>query len=309
MTTKIRHLIVLFTFFAVGACASTPITPDLKVYEKEEGYRYKTVEMRSAEKDDIMIILAFSGGGTRAAAFSYGLMEALHDIRYGQENRRLLDEVDVISSVSGGSFTAAYYALFPQRFFTDYQETFLERNVQGDLFKGLLWPPNWFRLASPHYDRIDMAADYYDRTIFESKKFKDLLKNPRKPFIILNATDMSLGRRFEFTQDQFDLLCADLSEIPVARAVAASSAFPGLLNPITFENHAQKCREDPQRNFIPPSWINNALDRNKTSDNRRYFNAQDMSSYYQDPERKWIHLMDGGLADNIGLRGPFQRLL
>lgn len=307
MTIKIKKLITFIVIFGLNACVSASLTPELKVYEKESGYRYKMIENKSSEEDDVMLILAFSGGGTRAAAFSYGLMEALRDIRYGTKNKRLLDEVDVISSVSGGSFTSAYYALFPDSFFMEYKKVFLERNVQGDLVKAIFWPPNWFNLVSPYYDRIDMAADYYDQNIFKGKTFKDLIDKPRKPFIILNATDMSLGRRFEFTQSQFDLLCADLSDIPVARAVAASSAFPGLLSPITFENHAQKCREEKQKNFTPPSWIHNALDRDKT-DSRRYFEARDLSSYYMDPKRKWIHLIDGGLADNMGLRGPYQAL-
>ena len=49
---------------------------------------------------------------------------------------------------------------------------------------------------------------------------------------------MTLGARFEFTQDQFDLLCSDLSTVPVARAVAASSAFPILLSPLTLHNYS-----------------------------------------------------------------------
>lgn len=75
----------------------------------------------------------------------------------GNESRRLLDEVDFVNGVSGESFTAAYYALFGDRIFVDYEQRFLKRNVQGELIFRLLWPWNWVRLLSPFYDRIDLA--------------------------------------------------------------------------------------------------------------------------------------------------------
>jgi hypothetical protein len=114
---------------------------------------------------------------------------------------------------------------------------------------------------------------------------------------------MSLGRRFEFTQDQFDLLCSDLASVKVATGVAASSAFPGLLSPLTVKNFAAEgC------GYKPPDWLPNALMRDENPV-RRYAYALDFSSY-QDPKRKrnYIHLLDGGLGDNIGLRGPYVAL-
>ena len=71
--------------------------------------------------DELLLILTFSGGGTRAAAFAYGVLQTLAetDIIIDGQKPRLLDEVDGISSVSGGSFTAAYYGLFKDRIFED----------------------------------------------------------------------------------------------------------------------------------------------------------------------------------------------
>ena len=89
--------------------------------------------------------------------------------------RPLLDEVDIISSVSGGSFTAAYYGLFGDRIFDDYQDVFLSKNVQKVLINGLLNPVNWFRFMSQGFDRTEMAIDYYDRQIFEGGTFGDAL--------------------------------------------------------------------------------------------------------------------------------------
>ena len=285
---------------ALPACSSTLNTP-LAAHNPSAGYRYGTLAADGRD-DELLVILAFSGGGTRAAAFSFGLLEALRDARYASDRgpRRLLDDVDVIASVSGGSFTAAYYALFRERLFDDFPAAFLHRDIEGELIGRALWPPNWFRLARKDFDRINLAAELYDATVFQGRTFADLLQSPRRPYIIVNATDMTLGRRFEFTQDQFDLLCSDLSTLKVADAVAASSAFPGLLSPLTLRNFAggNACR------WTPPQWLKDA---NKSSNPpMRYLHARDLLSYQeQAASRPWIHLLDGGLADNIGLRGPY----
>lgn len=120
-------------------------------------------------------MLTFSGGGTRAAALAYGVLEALRatPIVWEGERRSLLDEVDVISAVSGGSFTAAYYALKRERAFADFESAFLKRDVEADLRRQLLSPVNWARLASPTFDRIDLAAEYYDRQVFGGATYGD----------------------------------------------------------------------------------------------------------------------------------------
>jgi NTE family protein len=75
------------------------------------------------------------------------------------KKRRLLDEVDGISSVSGGSFTAGYYGLFGDRIFEDFETKFLKKNIQGALvIRTFLNPINWFRLSSDTFDRSDLAA-------------------------------------------------------------------------------------------------------------------------------------------------------
>jgi len=286
------------------SCAFPPVNVKLDRYNEKAGYRFDNLA-GDGNNEDLFVILAFSGGGTRAAAFSFGVLEGLRDVVYHVTGgtRSFLQDIDVISSVSGGSFTAAYYALFPDRTFSDFPADFLHRDVQGDLIRLALWPPNWFRLASADFDRINLAAEYYDEKIFKGKTFRDLIDKGRRPYIILNATDMTLGRRFEFTQDQFDLLCSDLSSVKVATAVAASSAFPGLLSPLTIRNFAPEgCH------YTAPEWLTNALVRDKNPV-RRYAYARDLASY-QDPRQKrdYIHLLDGGLGDNIGLRGPYVAL-
>jgi len=294
---KLKLTILLFlSIFAFMGCAHYPTNAKLDNFDKDKGYRFQNL-LSQENSDSLFVILAFSGGGTRAAAFSYGVLEKLRDteIIWEGKKKRLLDEVDVISSVSGGSFTSAYYALYRDKIFADFESQFLKKDIEGALEKELFSPLNWFRLASPEFDRIDMAAEFYDEHIFNHRDFKDLQK--RKPFILINATDMTLGARFEFTQDQFDLLCSDLSEFPISRAVAASSAFPVLLSPVTVKNYAGGC------NFSEPGWVKNAMnDRNIATS--RFAKAMQVRSYLDKNKRPFIHLMDGGIADNIGLREP-----
>ena len=78
-----------------------------------------------------------------------------------------------------------------------------------------------------------MAAEYYSEELFDQKTFGDIQIGPHHPFIVINATDMDFVGRFDFTQDQFDALGSDVSSFPLGRAVAASSAFPILLTPLT----------------------------------------------------------------------------
>jgi NTE family protein len=156
------------------------------------------------------------------------------------KSRRLLDEVDGISSVSGGSFTAGYYGLFGDRIFQDFESKFLKKNIQGALLLGVLNPVNWFKLFSGTFGRSDLSAEYYDKHIFEGGAFRDMAAR-KGPIIVINATDMSHGTRIGFTQDAFDLICSDLSLFPLARAAAASSAVPMALTPITLRNYAGTC--------------------------------------------------------------------
>jgi len=292
---------ILFAVLFAG-CAHYPVNAPLTRAAPETGYRFTNLS-HTNNSDSLFVVLAFSGGGTRAAALSYGVIEELARTRILWEGKRgrLLDEVDLISAVSAGSFTATYYSLYGDRIFHDFESAFLKRNIQGRLLAPYFSPVNWFRLASSKFSRIDMAAEYYDRHLFGGHTFGDLRVQGRRPFLMINATDMSLGARFEFTQDQFDLLCSDLAQFPLGRAVAASSAFPILFSPVTLRNYAGSC-ELPE-----PAWIQAALADGSTTTRRRN-RALEARAYLDSTNRPFVHLLDGGLADNLGLRGPLEAI-
>ncbi len=301
---KVHRLFWLGSFVAlltIVSCAHYPANHLLTQVSPEGGYRLKNPE-RSDRSDELLLVLTFSGGGTRAAALAYGVLEQLAqtEITLGGRKRNLLDEVDAISAVSGGSFTAAYYGLFGWKIFEDFETRFLKKNVQNDLVLETLDSENWFRLFSSKFGRSDLAAEYYDRNIFEGKTFGDILAQGG-PLILINATDLVLGSHFTFTQDMFDLICSDVNRFPVSRAVAASSAVPGLLTPITLYNYAGTC------SYEPADWMKKALEEPAIS-RRRPQLAQNFYSYLDSKKRPYIHLIDGGPSDNLGLRGAIDRM-
>ena len=246
---------------------------------------YGMSEAASAgRRDDITLVLAFSGGGSRAAALAYGVLLELRDTRIGANgDRRLLDEVDAISAVSGGSFTAAYYGLHGDDTFRDFESGFLRRDLTSDVLHRILSPRRWFTPEG----RSDAASTLYDGTIFKGATFADLQRR-NGPLIVINASDLEGGIRFAFLQEFFDLLCSDLRSYPLADAVAASSAVPVLFEPVVLQNNSgcaaphlpQPAEESPQLQQV----------------------VKGLRGYADKQQRHYVHLADGGLTDNLGLR-------
>ena len=286
----------LLTLFALTACtAHYQVNTSITNVQAVERY-YLRNQTQSHKSDELLLILTFSGGGTRAAAISYGVLQALADTQVviGGRQLRLLDEVDVISSVSGGSFTAAYYGLFGDRILEDFETKFLKRDVEGELALKLIAPSNWSKLASSYYDRSDLVAEYFDEILFEGNTFSDF-QLPGLPLIAINATDIALGSQFTFLADQFAPICADLSSYPVSRAVTASAAVPGPFSTIVLKNYAGTC------DYQLPEWAAKSL-REDLKVTRRHQNARILSSYLDAEKYAYIHLFDGGLSDNLGVR-------
>jgi len=287
----------------LAGCATRMETPKLANADPAHGYYYGT-ERRSIENQpELTFVMALSGGGTRAAAFSYGVMEELaHTAVPHHAGRNMLTEVDGISSVSGGSFTATAYALYGDKIFTEFEPRFLKRDVQSVLMWQTLNPLNWPRLWSGIAGRSDLAADYYDKILFNHATFGDL-KRASSPYILVNATDVSNGARFEFTQTYFDLICGDLARFPISRAVAASSAVPVVLSPITLDNRGGNCGLDQ------PEWMRDALSGDKNVPPRARYRAHELAAIGTQATRPYIHLIDGGVTDNLGLRAIMDGLL
>jgi NTE family protein len=260
-----------------------------------DAYSIKNIFETKKHSDDVSLSLAFSGGGSRAAAFAYGVLLELRDttITLNGKPRRLLDEIDVISSVSGGSFTSAYYGLYGEEIFENFENDFLHRDIQTSLIDGVMNPLHWFSKSG----RTDLAVKYYEDTIFHGKKFKDMQRDGA-PLIVINATDIGYGVRFSFLQEYFDLLCSDINEFPVARAVTASSAVPVLFNPVVLKNHSE-CKSGY------PDWLMMSEKRLKNDIELSQVVAG-LKSYFDYETREYVHFLDGGVSDNLGLRANYE---
>jgi hypothetical protein len=252
----------------------------------------------------------------------------------------MVDQIDLISSVSGGSVTAGYFALKGMDMFKDFEANFLKHNVQGDLVGTALNPVTWFRLATPAYSRIDVLRDYFDEDVFDHATYGDILgresKAPgRRPYIVLNAGDMATGSVFSFNQDQFDLICSDLSQLKLADAVAASAAFPVALTAITLRNHSPCPSQAAATNIATSGWrmvdchprpirVENDLETGIADNPDRYRrgilalhylnelpctpSGMTVADAASDRETDYVQLLDGGIADNLGLNEPISLL-
>ena len=301
--------LVIFTvcIFLLSGCATYQANPRLE--KTEDLYSLAQTTFRNKNRsDELFFVLTFSGGGTRAAAMSYGILEALAKVEipqteqteYDNPGHYLLDEVDIISSVSGGSFTAAYYGLHGKKAFEDYKERFLYQKVQSALLWRVFNPFLWPKLLSNGYNRSIMAADYYDKILFDGKSMGDIYKTDG-PAILVQATDIIDGYNFSFTPYFFQLICSSLNNFKVSQAVAASSSFPGAFSGISLTNYGGQC------GYQSKPWIHEAVKKNDPLDIKYRFARRELN-YTDSEEKQFVHLFDGGVSDNLGLRGPVSAL-
>ncbi len=259
---------------------------------------YALLPMLQNPQGEVVFIMAFSGGGKRSAAFAHGVLRGLRQIPVVEEGRTrsLLDELDYLAAVSGGSFPAMHYGLYHDKSFETFPSEFLKVDINAYIYGTYLLPWNWEWLVNPFYGTNDRMAEIYDRLMFHGATYADLL-HKGLPLISVNATDIANGITFPFTQPAFDLICSDLSSFPVARAVAASNGFPVLFSPITLISHTPDCLGVRPPAAAPAEWAETADELS-----RRALLAR-IANRYLDPARtQYVHLMDGGISDNLALR-------
>jgi NTE family protein len=108
MHSYTRLVALLWVASLLAACATRPVNPPVAHVADDKVYNFERKGQNEAQAKTL-VALAFSGGGTRAAAFSYGVLETLDKTEFINahgKKTRMLDHVDVITGVSGGSFTA-----------------------------------------------------------------------------------------------------------------------------------------------------------------------------------------------------------
>lgn len=247
--TRFITLGQLLTFSLLVLCATSLLgceyvrpTMNAPLAHWDPAYGYRSTNLppsKTGSSDSLFIIASFSGGGARASALSYGVLQELArtPIIWEGRQKRLVDELNIINAVSGGSFTAVYYALYGDRIFRDFETHFLRKDWESELRSRIFRSPsNWLRLWSPYFGRAHIFAELLDEALFNGHTFGDLLAKHQRPIINLHASDMASLSRFEFNQRQFNIICSDLSQLPLSVAAASTSALPLLLSPISMTN-------------------------------------------------------------------------
>jgi len=295
----------LAALLGLAGCATRPVNPPITQVDPDGGYTFQT-RQKHFKSQDTLAVLAFSGGGTRAAAFSYGVLEFLQRTEVVAPNGaklRLLDAVDMITGVSGGSFTALAYGLYGDKLFADYEQRFLKRDVQGELVSRSLNPRYWSDYIGGTAGRSELAANYYDEILFNGATYGDLDRGDG-PFIVASATDISTGTRVPFNQNVFNLLCGDLNAVRLSRAAAASSAVPVVLSTVTINNYGGTC------NYDVPDWVKmfTQSDNPPRPAARAIRELKEGRALADGANRPYIHLVDGGVSDNVGMRGVLDAL-
>lgn len=297
-------VLVIASFLGLAACQATNVTMNQPLPVSREGAPaytpgYTLLDMLHAPRGELFVALAFSGGGKRSAAFAYGALLALRSMQVIDNGRPkpLLDEVDYIAAVSGGSFPAVHYGLYREESFRTFEAAFLKRDVNRFVYQIYLLPWNWEWLVNPLFGTNDAMALVYDRLMFNGATYADLQRRGL-PMISVDATDLAGGVVFPFNQTSFDRLCSDLSSFPVSRAVAASAAFPILFTPITLVSYRSDCVGHPP----PGPLATRASDTSGSALSRTAMMARNEQRQMDPAQTQFLHLMDGGIADNLALR-------
>lgn len=291
-----RFLVLVSLLILVG-CASSVVIDNEAVEPSTASTSYSIQNIYGMRADTgTSLVLAFSGGGTRAAALAYGVLKELRDTQYLREGktRRLLDDVKVISSVSGGSFTAAYYGLYGDTLFDDFKQRVLYQDLESKITNRVLSFGHMFSNNS----RGEAIVDIYREYIFGNSTFENM-RRQSAPLILINASDLSSGARISFVQEFFSLLCSDIDSFLVAKAVAASAAVPLIFEPVVVQNF-DSCDIRSSLSRLEGPDINS--DDGQIQLALRSFQrlAIEKQTY------EYLHLVDGGITDNLGLRSIYE---
>ncbi len=269
-----------------------PINQPLPIGAKEAAALGRDVDTYF---DDTVIALSFSGGGMRAAAFSYGVLGGFDETQVATPSRTvsLLDRVDFVTGVSGGAVLAAYYGLKRRKAMADFKQRFLLRNAEENLQMNLSLL-NIARGLQGGVNDSTLFPRWLDDNLFDHATFKSLLSE-RRPQVWINASDIYDRTPFVFGRVTFGALCSDLSTYPISLAVAASAAVPVVFAPVVIQGFQGHCA-------IPlPDWVERVRSNADAPPLLKdYANALER---YHDGEVRYVKLLDGGLVDNYGLAG------
>ena len=164
--------------------------------------------------------IALSGGGSRAIAFHYGVLEALHEFGIDQK-------LDVVSAISGGAIIGALWNLYSKdwKTFSVKVELILREGLENSIIDRLLHPKLLISTICKFGIDVDVLADILDSKVFNNIELQEI---PERPLLILNATELKTGTNFKFSKTMcgsYKTTCCPL-ELRLSQAVACSAAYP-----------------------------------------------------------------------------------
>ncbi len=276
----------------VGGCANVRNEPrNVSVASVAQAAE---VGREDAQHDDELLVgISFSGGGTRAAAFAHGALLEMERTRLPGNRGSLLDKLDFVSGVSGGSVTAAYYGLKKRAALQDFRERFLLKNAEEKINTQISFV-NLSRALGGGINDSEQFPKWLDDNLFEGATFA-AFRAQRRPRIWINASDIYNRTTFVFGATAFRAICSDLNSYKLSDAVAASAAVPVVFAPVVLKTFPDQCKSKL------PEWIVRARQNRAASPMLRAF--ADAIGRYNDGSMPYIKLLDGGLVDNFGLSG------
>jgi len=293
---RITAIPALALAFALAGCAATDTGPinTLSPVPTRESTHF----MNDFGDDGALVVgVSFSGGGTRAAAFAYGVLRELDAAVIDEDprERSVTDSIHMVSGTSGGAVAAAYFGLRGPDGFHDFRERFLVQDVEASMRTSVASPVNLMRAWSGGVNDRGSLSAWLDRNLFDGATFS-AFDYPDAPTVWLTASDIFNGVPFIFTPDTFAALCSDLDQLRIADAVAASAAVPVVFAPLDV------AADSPDCGYRRPAWLERALE-DRRAPVRLNAHARALDSYRRDDRLATVRLLDGGLTDNIGVTG------
>lgn len=248
---------------------------------------------RPPQAGDAAVVLVFSGGGARSAAFGYGVLASLAQTRSTTAGRSLADDVAVAAGVSGGAMLASYFVLHGPAGLPGFRRDFLARNAEASL-RTSLSPANLLRGYRGGINDRNGLPPWLDTNLYHGATL-GMLDRPGRPRLVIHATDLYNRAPFIFDRTSFAAICSNFDDYPLAYAVAASAAVPIAFAPITLRNYRSNCpagaeaaRAAGAKAEIPGQSL---VERQYREALDRYRSAGDLN---------FLKLYDGGLVDGIG---------
>ncbi|MBN1574072.1 MAG: patatin-like phospholipase family protein [Deltaproteobacteria bacterium] len=313
---RIVFMTIILLLFAVSFI-SCSVIPDIFTINK---LPEKVDEKFSAADDgDFFFAISVSGGGSRAAVWTSSVLYELYKEVKLPDGRSVLDEVDYISCVSGGSLASAYYCMRKpvvdtrekkeyDIFFDNYTED-MRRNFEKEIVS-IYKPWQWKRVFLKATDKGVILQRVFDRMLTErgTKNFRDLHERQLKvqcPTIIINGTVMDNGSKFLFTTlRRSDFLFNTFSKTEVPEETAAAWEY---ILPVKEEEGAMFAGDIGQS--IGNMRVSRAVMGSASIPLLFGPIIIEGETKKMPGKMTYFHINDGGIADNLGLETVIQLML